>query len=176
VDLGVQVSFSVWLTDVGHALTAQTEQLAVLRARRDLQRESTSVRGWNADFATQNHRRQGCRNSRAQVVSVSIEAGVGCDCRYQIEIARSAAGATGRTLARDAHSTAVPYSGWDPDLHSTGLAIRCLELQRARRACVGLRKRDLQGVLLVSSAPWPRRSSPAAATTFAAGEERIEEV
>jgi hypothetical protein len=51
VNFGLQVSAAVGLAQVGHALTAQSEKLAILSTGRDLKRQTLASGRWHVDLA-----------------------------------------------------------------------------------------------------------------------------
>jgi hypothetical protein len=87
VDFGVQVAFLVTLTEVGHALAAQSEYAPVLGSRRNPELELTSIRRGDLDVAAEHHDRQGSRYPSAEVDPLTLEAWIGFNLHYQIEVA-----------------------------------------------------------------------------------------
>src|SRR2546428_4099404 len=161
-DAGVGVPLLLGLSDRGHAVPLQTEHLAVLRERRNLETHGPSFERRNLDFAAQHRGGDRQRDLDVDVATFPFELGMRREAYAQIKVAgRRAAGAV-LAFPRHAYARTVAHAGWNPDIHGTRMAV-VFQREPPGGAAVRVFERELDFVLDVAAFTLSRPAAAAGA-------------
>src|SRR5207249_982589 len=98
-----------------HAVALQSEHLAVLRRRRNLQPQRLAAERCDLGFAAEHRGRERNRDARVQIAALPLEARVRREPDSQIEIAGLCAAAALLAFAADPNARTVADAGRNPD-------------------------------------------------------------
>jgi hypothetical protein len=146
VDLRIEVSLFLGLSQSRHAFASQSKETPILRARRDPQ-SHRSIQRLHLDRAAQDRCVQVYGNGCAQIVALSLKPGVWGHPDAQIEIPCLAPGRPRTALSGDADARAAACSRGNLGAKATAVL-----LKDARCTLVRLLQANLDLLLIVSSA------------------------
>ena len=153
MDLGVEVAAASVVPSRGMPWPRSRKTRPSWRARRDRQRQRSSVGRRHPRLATEEERLERRADLRVQVVAAALEARIGRDRDDEIEVAGRPAALARTALAADADARAGPDAGWDLDLEAPGLAVGRAHRQLDGRAPIGVGEADLDRLLEIGARP-----------------------